>query len=568
MRRRLARRTPSLLILLLLSHAVAATRAVAQVEPAPQAPPEEQAAEAVTLSLRDALTASLESNLDIAVRRYDPLMAEARLTGLEAAFDPSMTGNALSSDDEQRRVSTFIGPFSSKDKGHSYSASFQDPLTTGGSYRLVLNAIDNSTNTTNLAGSTFSTGFNTTWQVTFIQPLLRNMGRKSSRYLILVGRNDVGANGSIFRQSVLDTLSAAERAYWDLNFALMDLKTKRASLQLAKDFLEQNRIKVRVGTLAPIEITQAEAGVADREEGVILAENAVRTAEDALRRVMNVPRDSPMWSKAIRPSDAPPLEEVTPDMEASVAAAEKNRPDLEQARLGVRSRETELAYRKNQRRWGLDFQGDYGLLGFDEFTYHTSFDDLRDRNQKNWSLSLTLSVPIGNRQAIASFTEAEHRVNQARYDLLRLEQAARIEVRNAVRTVETNLKRVKAAQVNVRLQREKLAAEQKKFENGMSTSFQVLQFQTDLTTAESRENQAIVDFNKSLVDLERAKGTLLEAKGMVLPGTTPGPGGPAEQPASAGPSAALGERLTLPEAFVFDGRRLVGLGGGRAGASR
>ncbi len=566
MRRRLARRTtPYLSMFLLLSQAVAPSRAVGQEEPVP--PPTEAVApssEEVVLSLMDGLKAALENNLDIAVRRYDPLMAGARLTGMEAAFDPLLSGSASSSNDEQRRVSSFIGPFSSKDKIHSYSASFFDPLTTGGSYRLDLTATDNATSTTNLAGSGFSTGFNTTWQASFTQPLLRNMGRTSSRYLVLVSRNVVGVNAAIFRQAVLDTLSAAEKAYWNLNFAQMDLKTKRASLQLAKDFLGQNRIKVRVGTLAPIEITQAEAGVADREEGVILAENAVKTAEDELRRVMNVPRDSPMWSQSIRPSDPPPLAEVTPDMEAAVAAAEKSRPDLEQARLSLKSRETELAYRRNQRRWGLDFNGNYGLLGFDDFAYRTSFEDLRDRNQKNWALSLTLSVPIGNRLAIADFTEAEHRLDQARYDLQRLEQVARIEVRNAVRTVETNLKRVKAAQVNVRLQREKLSAEQKKFENGMSTSFQVLQFQTDLSTAESRENQAIVDFNKSLVDLERAKGTLLEAKSMLLPGMSPGPGGAAESHSNGGPSADLRfrtpapDRITLPEEFVFDGRRLIG----------
>ncbi|HEU4400628.1 MAG TPA: TolC family protein [Candidatus Polarisedimenticolia bacterium] len=525
--------------------------------------------EGAPLSLAACLKAALENNLDIAVRRYDPLRGASRVTLSESAFDPSITASALKSEDQQKRISAFIGPYSSREKARSYTAAFVDPLTTGGNYRVDLAADDNTTSTSNVFGANTSTGYNTTWQVTFTQPLWRGLGPKANRWLIVVARNSQGINEAQFRQTVIDTLASAEKAYWDLNFALMDLKTKRGSLQLARDFLEQNRIKVRVGTLAPIEITQAEAGVADREEGVIIAENVLRTAEDALRRIMNVPSDSPMWGQPIHPTDAPLLVEVAPVMEEAVTAAEKNRPDLEQARLSVRSGEVELGYRRNQRRWGLDFQGDYGLLGFDLNNYSDSFSDLRDRNQKNWKLGLNLTIPLGNRQAVANFTNAEYALTQSRYDLQRLEQAARVEVRNAVRLVETNLKRVKAAQVNVRLQREKLEAEQKKFENGMSTSFQVLQFQTDLASAESRENQAIVDYNKSIVELERVKGTLLEAKEMVMPGVPPG-GGPVESPGSAGAAAGdeegvafltPGDRVTLPTDFVLAGKRLLGVGG-------
>ena len=183
-----------------------------------------------------------------------------------------------------------------------------------------------------------------------------------------------------------------------------------------------------------------------------------------------------------------------------------------------------------------------------------------------------MNVPLGNRQADANFAAAEYQVVQSRYRLETLEQAARVEVRNAVRSVETNLKRVKAAQVNSRLQREKLAAEQKKFENGMSTSFQVLSFQTDLRTAESRENAAITDYNKSLVELQRAQGTLLEAKNMTMPsndsrrtmpyrpkthlGTVPGM---EFRQAGAGTDGAAGpSSFSLPQQFTFDGRRLTG----------
>lgn len=618
MRRYVARRTLLLFMGLSLLPAVVPAPAGEEASPPAARGPALEGVpgeEAVALTLRDVLTAALENNLDILVRRYDPLKSEASVTLQTSRFDPFFSGSGSSSRFTQPQTSSFLR----SDISHDFIVAFEDPLVLGGKYKLEVKASDNRSVTFFRPGG--EPEFNTSWAVSFTQPILRNLGPYANRWQIVVARNNLGVSESQFRQTVIDTLAAAEKAYWDLNFALMDLETKRASLQLAKDFLEQNRIKVRVGTLAPIEITQAEAGVADREEGVIVAENVLRTAEDALRRIMNVPAESALWLGAIRPSDAPPLQEVVPSMDEAVQTAGSQRPDIEQARLNVRSKETELSYRRNQRRWGLDFEGSYGALGFDadlpEFactlfstedptfcldsaptgvilsrgSYRGSFDDLLDRDTTTWRLTFNMTVPVGNRPALANFLAAEHALSQARFDLQRAEQAARIEVRNAVRKVETDLKRVKASQVNVRLQREKLAAEQKKFDNGMSTAFQVLQFQTDLATAETRENQAIVDYNKSQVELERVKGTLLEARQMVMP--PPGGEGTERGPAGGGSarSAALRalwsraddgrsfraaawapsgdeDRVLLPTGFVFDGRRIVGRGPGAPGASR
>jgi outer membrane protein len=573
--------------------------------PAPAAPPTDQAStapqadappgvEVMVLSLDDCLKQSLENNLDIAVRRYDPLRSEAQVTLSQSAFDSTLTGGANRARSVQRGITPNFGVLSSRDTQNNFNLGFNDPLISGGNYRFDLLANDDRNR--NGFSPTPALGWKTSWQFTLNQPLLRNLGASANGWLIVTARNTLGQSESRFRQTVMETLAAAEKAYWDLNFALMDLKTKRVSLKLAQDFLDENRIKVRVGTLAPIEITQAEAGVADREEAVIIAENAVRTAEDALRRILNVPKDSPLWSRAIQPSDAPPLVEAAPDLEGAVATAEAHRPDLEQARLDVKNRETELQFRRNQRRWALDFQGIYGVSGFsstqvatdpstgqpildpltgDEIvlqngSYHASIEDLEHRNQRDWQVGLNLAIPLRNRQAISNYTNAEFGVTQTRYTLAGLEQAARVEVRNAVRAVQTNLKRVRSAQVNVRLQHEKLAAEQKKYENGMSTSFQVLSFQNDLTTAESRENQAIVDYNKSLVELERVKGTLLEAKKVAVPGVdgTAPPAAwsfPSREGArdadlafrSAQEDPQADGRITLPSRFVWVGRRLI-----------
>lgn len=611
MTRRVARPRLALLMILTLLPSLTASGAMTQeppAVPAPTAPGGTPAQEAVApqpyvLSLRDAVKSALENNLDIVVRAYDPLRSEALAIAAESSFDPLLTGTASSSDTQRPTPTSFV----QSSKSHEFNVAVDDPILTGGRYRIEIDALDNAANT---LFNPSSNEWDTFWKVSLTQPLLRNFGVMASKTLIVEARNTLGISQSRFRQAVIEALSSAEKDYWDLNFALMNLKTSQAALQLAQDFLEQNRIKVRVGTLAPIEITQAEAQVADQEESVIIAESQVRTAEDVLRSVMNLPKDSPVWSQPIQPSDPLPLVEQSPEMDTAVSTALTHRPDLEQARLDLKNKETDLAWRRNQRRWGLDLQGSYGHLGFgrdvpetvtvcnvtaledpsiclDETTttigtlehgsYGDSFDDLRRGANLDWRMTLTLGIPLGNRQAVANFTASEYALSRAQKGLEALELLARVQVRDAVRSVQTTLKRVKAAQVNVRLQKEKLAAEQKKFENGMSTSFQVLQFQTDLFQAESRENLAMVDYNKAQVELERVQGTLLEARKVEMPSEAPlrtmpfrprtrvrGSPGEEPQPAEATKTDVSEEAASpagrLPERFVFDGRHLLGKG--------
>src|SRR6267378_5745498 len=219
MTRRVARPTLALLMILTLLPALAAPGATAQSPPAP-AP----AAQPFVLSLQDALKASLENNLDIVVRSYDPLQSESRVILSESFLDPFFTGSASNTLDQESRVSPLVGPFSSSDRSHAYNIRFEDPLLTGGRYRIDLNANDDSTKRTLFGVPSQNKGYNTQYLLTFIQPLLRNFGKAANRALILVAHNNLGIDEARFRQTVLDTLSATEKAYWDLNFAIMDLK--------------------------------------------------------------------------------------------------------------------------------------------------------------------------------------------------------------------------------------------------------------------------------------------------------------------------------------------------------
>lgn len=514
--------------------------------------------DAIVLSLDGAIRQALANNLNIAVSRYNPMLADANVVLAATVFDPLLQGNANYAQNQSKSFFPTVGTLgnpitainTNSDRTDSYGASWFDPLTSGGSYKITAaTRKDNTVSGFQVPGSPTSEEkfqqFQSTWNVSVTQPLLKNFGRDANVWQITVAQKNQDISESAFRQSVIDTVTASIKAYTDLDFTILQLRTARVSLKLAQDFLDENRIKVRVGTLAPIEITQAEAQVADREESVIIFEAALRAAEDAVRTAIGMRKDSPDWARPVRPSDPLTLKEYAPTEEDAMQAAVANRPDLMQARLNVEAREATLKARQNQRRWGLDLSGGYGNLGFDPNTYNDSIQDLQAQNQTNWNAGLLLSVPIGNRLALANYNHAQADLEQSRFVMQQVEQGVRLDVRAAVRQVETTLKRVKSAQTNVRLQREKLAAEQKKFENGMSTSFQVLSFQNDLSNAETRQNLATADYNKALADVERAKGTILDYFGILLEGDQ-------SQMKGAGGSASLRRLWTRPIDFVSD----------------
>jgi outer membrane protein TolC len=503
--------------------------------------------QAVTVSVGDVMKSALEKNLNITLHSYDPKISESLIDTQWAAFSPVLNFDAYQTQNTEPSSSQLAGGLAVTTKNTFASGTYTDFFTIGG--RLDFTVFNNRT-TTNNTFATVNPSYFSQALATYTQHFLRGFGVAVNKAGIVIAQNNDKISRSQFRQTVMQTISDAEKAYWQLQFAIMDQKANEASLKLAQDFLDQTRIKVKVGTLPPIEITQAEAQVANQEVTLITGLEAIRLAEDNLRRLMNIPTGSPMWHQPIQPADEPQVVEKVVNEDEALKTAMDKRPDLEQARLDLSNKDTTLAFDKNQKLYRLDFIGKYGASGlagtflpvqfstgapgtppgcvpnpgnpaFCTFTpppegIGTSFTQIKNRDFDTWTAELQLGIPIGNKAADAAYAQAKFQQDQSKLNIQILEQNATLEVRNAVRQVEADLKRVKAAKVNTRLQEEKLSAEQKKYENGMSTAFQVLSFQTDLTTARRSENLAIVSYNIDLVELDRVLGILLDTRNITV----------------------------------------------------
>ncbi|MFQ5720072.1 MAG: TolC family protein [Acidobacteriota bacterium] len=495
--------------------------------------PGEPQSERIPLTLREVLALAMEHSLDIAVQRYEPRVSDNRVLGARGVFDPSIGVLAQ----HQDNTSLSLDPFSQSNAARADlinvgQVSFNDTYSIGGTLNVAWTSSRFATDDPRFIVNPI---YNSDITFTYDQSLLRNFGYDVNTTGIRVAKRNVQVSESQFRQTVIDTIQGVEKAYWDLKFALEDLAVKQHSLKLSEETLSQNKIRVEVGTMAPIDVTTADAEVASRRQDVLLAENALENAQDALLLYINQPRTSPLWVLPINPVDDLPFDEnMKVDVDAAIKISYENRPDLEQTRFLIANDEDLVAQAKDQTRWDLALRAQYkraGIAGDNAaLTFgdpnmpfllaavdDNQFDALRQIYQENfdsWQLSLNLQIPIGNKVARSNYLEARLRQVQRRQVFESQDLAAVIEVRNRARAVDNAVERVKAARVNVGLQRERLEAENKRYENGMTTTFDLFLFQDDLTRAESQVIAALVDYNKALADLEAAKGTLTSARGV------------------------------------------------------
>jgi outer membrane protein TolC len=349
-------------------------------------------------------------------------------------------------------------------------------------------------------------------ELTLTQPLLRGFGiavnlaptRRAEKAVEIAEQQVV--------QTILDVVFEVQSSYWDLTARIDDLASQREALKLAQDFLEENTIRVELGTLAPIELVQAETQVKVREEAVIVAEAAVKEAEDQLKEILNIPQTLGTWYLRVRPTDSPPFVPIAAiAVEEQIRQALKQRPDFLSSQLDIASREIARFEAINRRLPKLDFVGRGALRAFADDPGEST-GDLSDGDGYEWSVGLQFEYPLGNRAARNELTQRLLELQRAQVDQQRLQRTIERQVRQAARNIETAVKRVEVTRAATKLAKTQLEAEQEKFRLGLSTSFRVLEFQRELTDARTGETRALSDYNVELARLDQRTGTFRYGK--------------------------------------------------------
>ena len=471
------------------------------------------------LTVDEAVKLALQNNLGVQIARVDPQVQDLAIVQARANWTPNFNTTVLNSSLDSP-TNSFLsggqGPSISDDR-LANNIGVQQLLPWGGSYNV---GWDSQRSTTSNIFTNFSPQIRSSVALNYTQPLLRNFKIDSVRQQLLVSQKNREIADVDLRQTVTTTTRAVRNAYWDLAYAIGSLQVQQQSLDLARESLRNNRARVEIGTMAPIDIVEAEAEVAQREESVILAEAQINRTEDALRALIYDPTMPDFWTVRIEPADLPAFQPIPVDPEAAVRAALDRRTDLEQARKTLEANDVSIRFFRNQTLPDVSASVDYGLtgLGGTQFLRGDGFPgpvvgqlqrgfgsvlgDLFSNDFPNWTLQLNVSYPIGTSTQEANLARARLQYSQGQTQLKNQQLQVATQVRDVARQVQTNQKRVEATRASRALAERRLEAEEKKFQAGMSTSFFVFQAQRDLSQARANELRAVVDYNHSLVDYE------------------------------------------------------------------
>ena len=495
----------------------------AQTKPAITMPPSQQQAQGPTvrrMSIDDAVATALEQNLDLQVQRITPQIRDFDAAFYEANYTPTFTSTLNFVDQTQPPSSLLSGNTSQLTSGRSaynFGVQQQTPWH-GGSYQVLFN---NGRTTTNNVFTSFDPQLTSNVSATYTQPLLRNFKIDGTRQQLLISQKNKEIADTQLQQSIAQTVRNVRNGFYDLMYAIGNLAVQRESLDLAQQSLKDNRARVEIGTMAPLDIVQAEAEVATREEAVIVAEAAIERQQDVIRTLVFSPNTPDFWNARIEPTDSVTFVPAAVNLDEAVKNALSQRTDLQVARKNLENTDVSIRYFNNQDlpevnasvNYGAQAIGGVGLLrgpssglipgeiiGRQEKGYWDTLGTVFGGDFPGWTIGLDVTYPIGRSANEVNLARSRLQHTQQERSVSSLELSVTSQVRDAARNVQTNAKRVDATRSARVLAERRLEAEEKKYQAGMTQNFFVLQAQRDLNVARNNELQALVEYLKSVVN--------------------------------------------------------------------
>jgi outer membrane protein len=476
----------------------------------------------VPLTLDEAVKRASDTNLDIAVERLNPQTFDLSLAGLYAVYHPTATSRYGSQAQIRLPTSLLNGGSRVNNDTLTYNGGVTQLFPWGGGN--VAWSWNNTRVLSSDTNQTFNPQYQSTFQFVFTQPLLKSLRIDTNRQTIAttqISRNTADLN---LKARITNTLASVRSAYWDYVYSIQAVDVARQSLTLADKLLSDNRVRVEVGTMAPMDVVSAQAEQATRQQALTTAVATQRTSELALKRLIVSGTDDPLWAQHIDPIDRPEYQPVTVDVEAAVRTALQQRTDLQIAHNNMDSNSVMLKSLNDQKLPQVDLTGTYGLqgIGGTQYLFQGSgatavrigeipggYSDavtrLFQRQYPNKLFQINVTYPIGGSAADASAARTKLLISQNLAQIRASELRVASDVTNAALTVQNNVEGLSSARAARELSQQRLDAESSRFEVGMSTNYQVVQAQRDLRDAQNTELRALLNYRKSLVEFDRVQ---------------------------------------------------------------
>lgn len=470
-------------------------------------------AQVIDLTQDDAVAKALKMNIELSVERLNPQLQDLALKGAFGAYVPTLGGTLGQSSSTTRPGNIYGGGVIVNNQTTTYNFTASQPIRwTGGT--ASVNWGNSRQGTDNIA-TTLNPRYDSSLRASLTQPLWRNRAIDANRQSLVTSEINRRIADINLRASTINTVANTRNAYWDLVYAIQAVESAKTSLGLARQLVQDNKIRVEIGTLAPLDIISAQAEEASRQQTLLSREQSRRTAELVLKRLMVSGTDDPIWNVTLNPTDRPATDVAQViDLEAALRTALENRTDIVVARRNLEITDIGLKVQKNQTLPAADLTASYTTAGAGGTTviggvpvtgggYQDALSQLSKVNLPAWSAQVQFSYPIGTSSADATLARSKVQYQQSLAQLRALELTVATDLTNQAMTVQSAFQQVQTAAASRVLSQQRLAAEQSKFEVGMSYNYNVVLAQRDFTDAQNSELLAILNYRKALVDFQR-----------------------------------------------------------------
>jgi HAE1 family hydrophobic/amphiphilic exporter-1 len=488
------------------------------------------------LSLQRYLELVMANNPDIQIQRLSVEQFKNAITRSYGRFDPFVTSTFSSTRAKLPTNSILSGANVSSTLVQPFNSQYNQIFENGTQLSIGFGATKTSTND---SFATFNPNVVSGLRLGFSQPLLQNRGSAVNKLQIMVARSRLRQGEYNLRDSLLGLIVQAEQAYWQVIQMRENLKVQEAALDVNGKLLKRNERELELGAISALEIYQPKQVYAQAEVQVTVARYNLQQAEDVLRRQFGADVDVDYRNMPIILTEnvSPPEDDRPLDKELYVETAFRMRPDLKATLQFLDIDDLNYKQAKNTLTPDLSLTGLYTGNGRGgNFIPRTSdlgsgvtiasqlvpggigdaLNQVFAFNFPTYNMGLSLRLPLRNRAGQADLADA---VLNKRIDTLRaraLEQNIRRDVLNAVTRVESSRAAIRQSQIAVNFAQQRLEAEEKRYNLGVSTIFFVLQATTDLFNSQSSLVVQSVQYRRDLLNLMRMTGTLLDDRGIIV----------------------------------------------------
>ncbi|MEN8154948.1 MAG: TolC family protein [Acidobacteriota bacterium] len=477
------------------------------------------------LTLQDAIFHALKNNLDLQIELTNTESSRLSKVIRDTSFIPSLTIDLGKSETNSPSTGVLSGADISKNENMNLDLKLTQKYALGGTLNVELS---NRRSESNSFFTSINPSLRSVLTFSVNQPLLKGFGTFATKKDILISINDYIKSKYQLKKSIIDLVYNVEDYYWNLVYRHQNLEATKKALEKSRKLLKQNELKVKVGIAAPIDILEAKAEVASYESQLIQAEQNVQSAEDNLRKILNLTSRS----ERIVPLDKPEIKKIETDFNKFLLEALNNRPDIRRAKLDLKNNNIRVKYAKNQLLPDLQLTASYYTTGQggDQLIYGPgsifaprevigvvkkdmwkTLNDAVANIYKNYSISLSLNLPLSFKKERAELAQARLNMKSSYLSLKKVESDIYSEVKEVIKELETNLKLADSNKISLRLEEMKLKAEEKKLSVGLSTNYQVLNYQRDFMNAQTNKLKSIIDYKLSIAKINKALARTFES---------------------------------------------------------